>query len=181
MSRRAAVLVMAGAIVALAICGVAIAGGDHEVRVAQGTFAHRYWSLKVEGRHHRRCYDLRLRGRTVAQSGRTCVSERYRPRLWRRAMGIGDNNDSATVELDITRNRVRHMRLRIGHPRTNRPPEWIHVRNRRITPREADQANVRRDWRFAVLHSRGTLCVKRVILFNRNDHRIRDLRVPCEG
>lgn len=96
-------------------------------------------------------------------------------------MGIGDNNESATVELDITRPRVRNMRLKIGHPRTNRKPEWIRVRNRRITRHQAEEANVRRNWRFAVLYSRGTLCVERVILFNRNDHKIDDQRVPCEG
>lgn len=96
-------------------------------------------------------------------------------------MGIGDNNNSATVELDVTRNRVRSMRLRIGHPRTNRQPEWIRVHNRRITRHQADEANVRRNSRFGVLHSRGTLCVMRAILFNRKGHRISDQRVPCEG
>jgi hypothetical protein len=32
-----------------------------------------------------------------------------------------------------------------------------------------------------VLHSRGTLCVKGVILFDRKGDRIDDRRVPCEG
>jgi hypothetical protein len=183
MHKRALIFVWGLAIVGLVVAGVAFAGGSggQRVKIAQGRFAHRYWALKVEGRHHQRCYYLSLRGRAVAQSGGTCRTDRHRPGLWRQVVGIDDNNDSASVMLTVTRIRVHSMRLRIGHPRTNRPSEWIHVRNRRITPREADEANVRRNWRFAVLHSRGTLCVKRVILFNRDGARIDDQRVPCEG
>jgi hypothetical protein len=163
------------------LAGQALAGDvskGKQVTVAHGRFAHRTWSLAVQGRRKQRCYVLTFDSSHQSSATGTCDPDR-RPPLWRRVMGNSDVNDSATVELDITRNRVRHMRLRIGHPRTNRPSEWIHVRNRRITRRQADKANVRRDWRFAVLHSRGTL--KRVILFNRKDHRIKDLRVPCEG
>ena len=95
-------------------------------------------------------------------------------------MGISDLNDSATVELDVTRNRVRSMRLRIGHPKSDRSSEWIRVRNRRITRRQAHKAGVSRNFRFAVLHSRGSLCVKEFVLFNRDGDRIDKQRVPCE-
>lgn len=184
MYRRACIFVCAGAIAASALAVGAFAGDGsvgQEVRVAQGKFAGRYWSLKVQGRHHRRCYELSLRGKSIVQTGGTCDPGRHRPALWSRVMGIGDQNDSATVELNVTRTRVRQMRLRIGHPRTDRPPRWMRVRTRRITRPEARKAKLRRNFRFAVLHSRGTLCVKRVILFDRKGDRIEDKRVPCEG
>jgi hypothetical protein len=57
----------------------------------------------------------------------------------------------------------------------------MRVHTRRISRGEARRAKVRRNFRFAVLHSRGTLCVKGVILFDRKGDRIDDRRVPCEG
>jgi len=93
---------------------------------------------------------------------------------------VGQSDGSATVELDVTRSRVRSMRVKIGHPKSNRPDEWIHVRTRRITRHQAHKASVRRNFRFAVFHSRGNLCVKQVILFNREGDRIDKMRVPCE-
>ena len=72
------------------------------------------------------------------------------------------------------------MRLKIGYPRSNRPSEWIHVNNQRMTRREARKAGVKRDFRFAVLHSRGNLCVKEFVLFNKDGDRIDKQRVPCE-
>jgi hypothetical protein len=167
----------------LVVAAAAFAGGlssGQQVRVAQGRVAHHYWALKVQGRHQRRCYELSLRSKSVVNAVGTCTSDRHRPPMWRRLVGATGGNNAATVELNITRTRVRKMRVRIGHPNTDRPPNWIRVHNRRITRREARKASVRRNFRFAVLHSRGTLCVKRVILFNREGHRIDDQRVPCE-
>jgi hypothetical protein len=176
------VLVLAG-IAAVVVAVGAIAAGDSKggknVTVARGKFAHRTWSFAVQGRGRQRCYALTLNGPQESSSGGTCGPDR-RPPLWSRVMGASDLNDSATIELDVTLNRVRSMRLKIGHPKSNRPDEWIHARNERMTRREAQKAGVRRDFRFAVLHSRGTLCVKQVKLFDRHGDRIKKMRVPCE-
>jgi len=178
----------AGIVVCLAALGCAVliaqaatgsASGDRRVVVAQGRFANHYWSLAVEGRRHRRCYELKLRGNNVVIGGLgPCESDRHRPPLWRQVTGTSD--DHATVMLMVTRDRVRSMRLRIGHPHTDRSPTWIRVRARRITRHQAHEAGVRRNWRFAVLHSRGTLCVKQGVLFDRKGQRIKKQRVPCE-
>jgi len=183
MSDRTWLLISAVAVIGAVLASQAMAGDASEslkVTVAHGKFAHRSWSLAVRGRRHQRCYYLSLTGRSSSTGTATCRSDRHRPPLWSRLVGIGDLNDSATVELNVTRNRVRSMRLRIGHPKSDRPSEWIHVRNRRITRAQAHKAGVRRNFRFKVLHSRGLLCVRKVVLFDRNGERIERYRVPCE-
>ncbi len=183
MSKRIWLVILTMGVIAAILAGEAIAGGSgsgQKVTVDRGRFAHRSWSLAVQGRHRQRCYLLSLKGREVSSGSADCRSGRHRPPLWSRLVGISDLNDSATIELNVTRTRVRSMRLRIGHPKSGRPPEWIHVRTRRITRRQAHKAGVRRNFRFAVLHSRGTLCVKQFVLFNRKGERIKEMRVPCE-
>ena len=54
------------------------------------------------------------------------------------------------------------------------------MRTNRMTRRQALRAGVRRNFRFVVLHYRGSLCVTRVVLFNRDGDRIEKQRVPCE-
>jgi len=93
---------------------------------------------------------------------------------------LGVSDDNATAELNVTRTRVRSMKLRIGHPHSNRPSEWVHVRAKRITRHQADQARVRRSFRFGVLRSRGEACVNKVALFDSDGRRIHKKRVPCE-
>jgi hypothetical protein len=183
MSKRSWPLILAIGVIAAILAGQAMAGDSgngQKVTVDRGRFAHRSWSLAVQGRHRQRCYFLSLKGREQSGGTATCQSDRRRPPLWSRLVGISDLNDSATVELNVTRTRVRSMRLRIGHPRSDRPSEWIHVRTRRITRRQAHKAGVRRNFRFAVLHSRGNLCVKGFALFNKDSDRIEKQRVPCE-
>jgi hypothetical protein len=181
MHRRASIVVWITAVVVIALAAQSQAGDGvtgRKVTVARGKFAHHTWSLAVKGRHHLRWYYLTLNGPSASGSSATRRSDRRRPPLWSRLMGDADGDGA--IELDVTRNRVRSMRLEIGHPKSNRPDEWIHVKTRRITRHQAHEASVRRNFRFAVLHSRGNLCVKRVILFNRDGDRIDEMRVPCE-
>jgi hypothetical protein len=175
------ILAVAGVAAAAVATGsvAADASNGQQVTVAHGKFAHRTWSLGVQGSHHQRCYALTLEGRQESGGGATCDPDR-RPPLWSRVVGVSDLNDTATVELNVTRNRVRSMRLRIGHPKSDRPSEWIHVDNERMSRREARKAGVKRDFRFAVLHSRGNLCVKGFVLFDKDGDRISKQRVPCE-
>lgn len=182
MHGRTAILLATALIVAVVHAGLAIAGGaskGREVTVADGKFAHRSWSLSVQGQHRQRCFELTLDSPRQSSTGGTCGRDR-RPPLFSPVMSLSDLNDSATVELVVTRKRVRTMRLRIGHPKSDRPSEWIRARNRRITRHQARRAHVRRHFRFAVLHSRGLMCVKQAVLFNREGDRIDKLRGPCE-
>jgi hypothetical protein len=175
------VLVVAG-VAATAVAVGAIAAGapkGQQVTVAHGKFAHRTWSLGVQRYQHQRCYALTLESSHESGAAGGCDPDR-RPPLWSRVMGVSDLNDTATVELNVTRNRVRSMRLRIGHPKSNRPSEWIHVHNQRMTRRQAHKVGLKRNFRFAVVHSRGNLCVKEFVLFNSDGDRIEKQRVPCE-
>ncbi len=169
------------AIAAVFFGGQALGGETSKgskVALARGSFAHHTWSFAVRGQHHHDCYILWLAGDGVAGGGATCEPDRQRQPLFRPLTSSSD--DKATVEVVATRNRVRSMRLRIGHPRSSRPAEWIRVRNKRMTRRQAHKSGVARDFRFAVLHSRGNLCVKQFVLFNSDGDRIEKQRVPCE-
>jgi hypothetical protein len=86
----------------------------------------------------------------------------------------------ATVGLEVTRNRVRSMRLRVAHPRSGQPTRWTRVDSERMTRHQARRAGLKRNFRFVVLRSRGNLCVKEFVLFNKDDDRIERRRVPCE-
>lgn len=181
MPRRASIAIATAALVGVAVAGQAIAGDGsvgQKVTVARGQFAHQSWSLDVQGRDRRRCYVLSLSGAGSASASGTCRSDVRRPPLWSRVLGVSDDN--TTAELNVTRNRVRSMKLRIGHPRSNRPSEWVDVPTERITRRQADEARVRRSFRFGVLHARGEVCVNKVALFNSDGRRIYKQRVPCE-
>jgi len=107
-----------------------------------------------------------------------CVPEGRPHPFFRQLLGVSE--DDGTVQMYETKARVRTTRLRIAHPHSGRPAHWTHVRNRRITRHQAHESGVTRDFRFAILHSRGNLCVKRAVLFNRDGDRIDKRRVPCE-
>jgi hypothetical protein len=149
------------------------------VQVAHGQFAGRSWTLAIGGHRWQRCYRLWLQGRGNG-GGSTCRPCRRPPDDWTRVIGDSDLNDSATVELDITRKKVRSMRLRIRHPHSHIKANWSHAKTHRMRPGEAREARVKRNFRFAVLHSRGTLCVTKVVLFGKSGARIDSFAVPCE-
>ena len=118
MPRRASIAIATAALLGVALAGQAIAGDGtvgQKVTIARGKFAHHSWSLGVQGRHRQRCYVLSLSAAGSASAGGTCRSDVRRPPLWKRVLGVSDDN--ATAELNVTRTRVRSMKLRIGHPR----------------------------------------------------------------
>ena len=110
----------------------------------------------------------------------TCRPDRRPAGDWTRVIGGSDLNDSATVELDITRRKVRSMRLRTKHPHSQIKANWVRAKTHRMSAEEASEAHVKRNFRFAVLHSRGNLCVTKVILFDKSGDRIDRFGVPCE-
>jgi hypothetical protein len=180
MSRRGSILITGAVLVAalLARHAVADAKKGREVTVAKGGFTSYSWSLAVKDQHHRRCYELSLSGPSAAGGAAMCEPDRRPHPFFRELLGVSEEN--ATVQLYETKARVHSMRLRIAHPGSGRPSHWTHVRNQRITRRQAHRSGVSRDFRFAVLDSRGNLCVKRAVLFNREGDRIDNRRVSCE-
>jgi hypothetical protein len=102
------------------------------------------------------------------------------PDLWQRRVGNAD--ESSAVELDITSPRVRKLELLLGHPgRHSRPSTWETVATRMMSPAQAAEAHLARNFRFAVLTGRGAnLCVEKVRSFDREGGLLESLSVPCE-
>lgn len=177
-SRIIVVLALAVALLATGQIVGAAGSRTHYVQAAHGEFAGRSWKLAIGGHHRQRCYLLSLSGRVNGGVG-TCRGDR-RPRDWSRLIGVSDLNDSATVELNVTTKRVRRMRLRVRHPRSNIKANWISTRTHRLSAKKAREAHVKRNFRFAVLHSRGSLCVAKVVLFDKAGGKLDGFAVPCE-
>jgi hypothetical protein len=178
MQRRGSIIV-AAVLIAGALAGQALADASkgHDVTVARGMFAHHSWSVAVHGGHHHRCAEVSLSGQTSAGGAARCEPD-HRPPLFGPLLAISD--DDATVGLEVTRNRVRSMRLKVAHPRSGQPTRWTRVDSERMTRHQARRAGLKRNFRFVVLHSRGNLCVKEFVLFNKDGDRIERRRVPCE-
>jgi hypothetical protein len=181
MSRRVGVVLLAAGLLVAGLAAAQAFAGDakgRETTVAHGRFAHHTWSLSVQDQHRHRCYQLSLTGQSSATGVAMCEPDRRPHPFFRQLLGVSDEN--ATVQMYETKARVHSMRLRIAHPGSGRPSHWTTVRNRRITRSEARRSGVSRYFRFAVLRSRGNLCVKKAVLFNREGDRIDKRRVPCE-
>jgi hypothetical protein len=177
------ILVVLSCVAAVLVTGQVVGATSSNppyVHVAHGQFAGRFWSLAIAGRQGRRCYRLTLHSTSVQGIGVTCRADRRPPYDWTRLEGISDLNGSATVELDVTKKRVHSMRLRIRHPRSGIKAGWVRVATHRLTFAEAREAHVKRNFRFAVLHSRGNLCVTKVVLFDGSGDLIDRSSVPCE-
>jgi hypothetical protein len=165
-----------------------LAGGIPEtfVPVAHGKFAGRTWSLGVASHNGRHCYSLDLHGLVLAKGG-SCVPAALPEEDWRRVEGTSDENDSASVQLDVTSTRVRRLELLVGtggplQPGQHSvPPRWRSLPTRIITPAEAAEAHLERDFRFALLTGRGSFCVEGVRAFDSQGQLVEKLSVPCEN
>jgi hypothetical protein len=173
------VAVVVGLTVGL-VAGVASAQVDSQdsVQVAAGRFAGRTWSLSLANRHDRRCYDLHISNGQFGSTLRICTPDARVRRIWKPLYDSSDGH--STIGLALTSPRVRSVRLLIGHPNSGRHDNWVHKQTRGITKRQVHRAHVKRNFRFVVLHSRGTLCERQVVAFDRKGQRIDKRRVPCE-
>ena len=119
MPRRASIAIATAALLGVALAGQAIAGDGtvgQKVTIARGKFAHHSWSLGVQGRHRQRCYVALAERGAARRAPAAHVDPTYvARRCAKRVLGVSDDN--ATAELNVTRTRVRSMKLRIGHPR----------------------------------------------------------------
>lgn len=149
------------------------------VPVASGKFAGRTWTLGAVGDRSRRCFALTL---MIPYSGTVtyCEAGGRPPDLWQRR--VGNSDESSAVELDITSTRVRKLELLLGHPgRHSRPSTWETVTTRIISPTQAAEAHLGRNFRFAVLTGRGAnLCVEKVRAFDQGGELLESFSVPCE-
>jgi hypothetical protein len=149
------------------------------VPVASGKFAGRTWTLGAVGDGGRRCFALTLISR-YSGTVTYCEADGRPPDLWQRRVGSAD--ESSAVELDITSSRVWKLELLLGHPgRHSRPSTWETVATRIISPAQAAEAHLGRNFRFAVHTGRGAnLCVEKVRAFDREGELLESRSVPCE-
>lgn len=165
------------AVFALVVPSAIGRSGQGWVDIAGGRIGSSAWGLATShNRDDLRCYRLLLAGGQVS----ACESDRRPLRPWRRVVGLG--NESAAVELDVTAPSVRRLRLFIAHPgKHGERAAWQSVNTQSISLRQARQAQVKRDFRFAVLTGRGSnLCVEKVVAFDRAGRVLEKLEVPCE-
>jgi hypothetical protein len=179
--RRFAVLLAVAMAALFSMAGGATGRSETSyVVVATGRVAGQTWQFATVGRgSDSRCYRLSFEDLTYGEVT-SCESVHRPMAVWRRVIGIAD--DSAAIELDVVAPNVRRLKLLVGHPgRHERPSEWQSMQTRLVSAGQAERANVDRQFRFAVLASRGSnLCVEEVRAFSGADHLLKRLEVPCE-
>jgi hypothetical protein len=159
---------------------VVVGSAKGEVVIAKGRLSGQSWRVLVgAGKHDKRCYELELGGKGYS-AVYVCESQSQPVKVWRRVIGIANN--SAAVELDVTALPVRRLKLRLGHPgRHDRRPTWRSLKTRRLGKAQAGSAGIARNFRFAVIATRGpNLCVERVFAFDLTGELLKRLAVPCE-
>jgi hypothetical protein len=190
--RRAwSAVLLAAAVLGVVVSASAASDGasgtsTHYVRVGKGSFAGRSWAVAIAGPDHQRCFELSFHGKFSSSDAGSCQGPPRGGRLgpppiWSRILGGSDLNDSASVQLHMTQTRVRRLKLLVGHPGSGSGPTWVHIRTRRVSPVEARRAHLKDNFRFAVLHGLGALCVKKVVALDRAGRRIRSFGVSCES
>jgi hypothetical protein len=159
---------------------LAIAGTPESyIVVARGKVAGEQWTLGLASHRGRRCFALGLLGQNYAVTS-YCEAAGEPPELWQRRTGNAD--ERAAVEIDVTTPQVRKLKLLLGHP-GGHPARaaWETMPTRLITPAQAAEAHLKRNFRFAVLSGRGAnLCVEKVRAFDRNGVLLESISVPCE-
>jgi hypothetical protein len=180
MKRGISVLAVIG-VGGLLAAGLAVGASELKppfVRVAHGQVAGHAWGLSMAERHSKRCYRLKLVGNTVQGISVGCASDRRPTSDWAEVTGM--TTEGTSVVLAITKKRVHSVRLRVRHPHSHIEPGWLRVNTHRLSFAEAREAEVKRNFRFAVFGSRGNLCVTKAVLFDGSGSPIKRLTTPCE-
>jgi hypothetical protein len=151
--------------------------GNYVVAASGKASGHR-WTLEAGRERGQRCFKLSLAAQTLGIAT-TCETPAEPPRLWSRI--VGNSDETASVELDITAPRVSHLKLLLGHPGSRGPSTWWAGPTRSLNEAEASQAHLKANFRFVVLAGRGpNLCVEKVRAFDRDGRLLESLSVPCE-
>jgi hypothetical protein len=179
MKRGISVLAAIGIGGLLAAAAVSATGSNPPfVRVAHGRVAGHSWGLSIAGRRSKRCFRLKLVGNTVQGISVDCQPDRRPVSDWMPVTGM--TTEGTTVLLAVTKKRVHSVRLRVRHPHSHIEPGWLRANTHRLSFAKAREAQVKRNFRFVVVGSRGNLCVTKAILFDGSGSPIMRLRTPCE-
>jgi len=158
----------------------AVVGADQPggyVVAASGKVSGHRWTLEAGRERGQRCFKLSLAAQTLGIAT-TCEAPVEPPRLWSRI--VGNSDETASVELNITAPGVSRLKLLLGHPGRGSFTWWTGP-TRSLSKAEASQAHLKANFRFAVLAGRGpNLCVEKVRAFDRDGHLLESMSVPCE-
>lgn len=166
--------------ISLALLAAVVAAdqpGGYVVAASGKVSGHR-WTLQAGRQRGQRCFKLSLTAQTLG-TAMTCEMPAKPPRLWSRVVGNAD--ETASVELDITTRRVARLKLLLGHPGRRGASTWWAGPTLSLSKAEASRAHLKANFRFVVLARRGpNLCVEKVRAFDRDEHLLESLSVPCE-
>ena len=151
--------------------------------VASGRFLGRTWSLGIGKSNDRRCYELSMRGRIRRKRFGMRIESTVQRTLEPTPRRVRSQNNSTSVELDITSPRVRRLTLLLGHPPAmprspHRKPTWLTVATRAITVAQAAKAHVNKAFRFAIVAGAGSNCVEHVRAFDSSGQLLESIAVP---
>ena len=176
---RPIILATTATAISLALLAASVAADQSEgyVVAASGKVSGHRWTLEAGRRRGQRCFKLSLAAKTLGIAT-TCEMPATPPKLWSRV--VGNSDETASVELDLTSPRVSRLKLLLGHP-GHGPSTWWAGSTRSLSKTQASEARLSADFRFAVLAGQGeNLCVKKVRAFDRDGHLLESMSVPCE-
>lgn len=176
---RRIILATTATAISLALLSAIVAADQPEgyVVAASGKVSGHRWTLEAGRQRGQRCFKLSLAAHTLGIAT-TCEMPVEPPKLWNRV--VGNSDETASVELNITSPRVSRLKLLLGHPGRG-PSTWWAGPTRSLSKTEASQAHLNANFRFAVLAGRGpNLCVEKVRAFDRAGHLLESMSVPCE-
>ncbi len=177
---RLSIIATAAAAISFALltaASVVAAQPDGYVVAASGKVSGHRWTLEAGREEGKRCFKLSLAAQTLGIAT-TCEAPAEPPRLWSRI--VGNSDETASVELNITVPRVARLKLLLGHPGHGRSTWWGGP-TRALSKTQASQVHLSTNFRFVVLAGRGpNLCVEKVRAFDRDGHLLESISVPCE-
>jgi hypothetical protein len=151
---------------------------DGYVHVDGGHFGSNRWTLWMKGKRRQRCVELGAANERGILVGGECGPGGPPPDgPWAQELGGGTSGRHAvSLVFQVTVPRVRSLTLLLGP----RPLTRTHIQTKLLGRRQARHAHLARDFRYAVAHRQGTLCIKEVTAFDRNRRPIAHIHSPCE-
>jgi hypothetical protein len=173
------------ALAALAISGSTAAALSQSrwTPIDRGAFSGHPWSLAMKGGKSR-CYRLGTGevGGPISDELSVCGDPLGRPiSPWQEPLGSEYSNNSASIDLVITRSRVRSTRTLLQFLHANRHQKWVHRNTKRLTKAQARKAGLRRNFRWQVVPAVPEACITEAVLFDARGEKLRTIKTPCEG
>jgi hypothetical protein len=168
----------AAVVVLLLGAGSAIALPKRFVPVDSGRFAGTDWELAMGATGEERCYRLTMEGRGGWSQAKVCDQGIPQWHLWE--LEFGSSDGSAMASVSISGPQVHRVNLLMAYPGSGRKPNWHSFRMRMLTEAQAKRANLKRDFRYAVLTGFGDFCVKQVNALDRLGRLLEKRKTVCE-